>query len=107
MEEGGAMNGAIAYEGTSGPYGTSSGLVMIDKILSIAQSKHYDHRVIRLSDGSSIATSTTMLELDQRINGVLQSMSGEQQNTCNVVALPEPMLGQAIRSGTKPRPLEG
>lgn len=100
------MNGAIAYEGTSGPYGTSSGLVMIDKILSIAESHHHEHRLIRLSDGSSIATSTTMLELGQRINRVLQSMSGEQQNICNVASLPEPMLGQAIRSGDKPRPLK-
>jgi len=93
------MKGVIVYEGTKGAYGTRDGLVVIDKIAWIAESAHYDHRIIHLTDGTEIATSTTMTDLGQRIDGAILSPTGGQATSHNIVALPKPREGWPLNKG--------
>jgi len=99
------MNGAIQYEASRGVGGNPDGIVVIDKVKSIQETR-YGYRLILLSDGSQIRTRTTLFDLGRRINDVAAFLAQEQPTVCNIVALPEPLPGQPLRSGDKPRPLK-
>ena len=84
-----AVSGAISYDGTRGAYGTSNGIVMVDKILFIDERR--GHSMIHLSDGSAVASSTPISELRRRINEVLHP---SEATTISVPPLPEAPAGE-------------